>query len=689
LQEPGTFIEGKYEIIEKIREGGMGSIYKVRHRLLEEIRVVKVMKPQVLADEELKHRFAEEARTATRLKHPNICTIHDFALDDDGTAYLVMEFIEGLTLAELLRTQGPPGLAMTLQIAHQALLALGYLHRRNVVHRDIAPDNLMLTYDEEGNPRVKLIDLGIAKALDRPAGELTSTGVFLGKLKYASPEQYGALTVGEKIDGRSDLYSLGVVLYELLTDRRPFLGDTPAELLRAHLFVPPAPFSETDPQGRVPEELRAVILKSLEKKRDDRFATAEEFDREIVSLMHRFDEPGPTDPTVQILSSLHASATLPRDVTVTPSAQDRLDRQFGAQATPRPSGSSAGRAGAPIAPVVPLSRAPEPPKAAAQRAPSRVVLWLGLAAAIGILVIAVAAMLRSRGGGPPAREVPSATPVAAQPAAAPAVPTPAPKPPEVTPAIAENVQPTPPPAVSPSSDDGRARRQSEVSRDHMLAARASADRAKAPRLASSLYAFARQRQARGQELFSKKDFAGSRVAFEAAAAAYSQAESLARVPAQHPEPEKIAAGASPLLTEPSRPAAAPPTAVPAPIEPPRVVPAPAEPAHRAAPSPSDAERIRETVARYARAQSTLDPDLYAQVYPSIDRARIRAAFEELRSQTLEFDVKSIEVSGTTAIVRGYEKRSFVPRVGSEQRVGADRTIRLEKRGDAWVITRLN
>jgi serine/threonine protein kinase len=210
LHAPGTLIEGKYEILGKIREGGMGAIYKVRHRLLDEVRVIKVMRPQVLKNEDLKKRFVDEAKTATRLKHPNICTIHDFALDDDGTAYLVMEFIDGVTLAELGMTPTP--IPVTLEITTQALQALGYLHRRNVIHRDIAPDNLMLTTDEEGRPLVKLIDLGIAKALDRP-GEMTSTGVFLGKLKYASPEQYGALPPGEKIDGRSDLYCLGVVIY--------------------------------------------------------------------------------------------------------------------------------------------------------------------------------------------------------------------------------------------------------------------------------------------------------------------------------------------------------------------------------------------------------------------------------------------------------------------------------------------
>jgi hypothetical protein len=221
----------------------------------------------------------------------------------------------------------------------------------------------------------------------------------------------------------------------------------------------------------------------------------------------------------------------------------------------------------------------------------------------------------------------------------------------------------------------------------MLTARVSADRARAKELAAPVYAFARKQQTRGQELFSRRDFSGARIAFEAAADGYTQAESAARAPAPRPEPEKFAARVPPPTHEPSRPTAAAPTAAPLAVELPRAVPPAPEAPRRS--SPADADRIRETVSRYVKAQSTLDPDLYAQVYPSIDRSRIRTAFEELRSQTLEFEIRSVEVSGSTAVVRGYEKRLIVPRIGSEQRVNAERTIRLEKRGDAWVITRLN
>ena len=341
MQKLDTLLEGKYEILDRLREGGMGTIYRVRHRLLDEVRVIKVMRPHAVADKDLKRRFFEEARTATRLKHPNICTILDFALDDEGTAYLVMEFIDGVNLSELLGVKGPPGIALALEIAHQTLLALGYLHRKNVVHRDIAPDNIMVSRTEDGKPLVKLVDLGIAKVADAPT-EMTQTGVFLGKLRYASPEQFGALEPGQKLDGRSDLYSLGVVLFELVTGVRPFSGESPPELLRAHLFSPPMPFSEADPMSRVPAELRATILKALEKKRENRWANAEELDREIQALQRRNERKEDLDSTVAFLSSIPKIE--PPERPFTPSAQGRLDRQFGPQTTPPPTAVASGPA---------------------------------------------------------------------------------------------------------------------------------------------------------------------------------------------------------------------------------------------------------------------------------------------------------------------------------------------------------
>jgi len=675
LHAPGTFIEGKYEILGKIREGGMGAIYKVRHRLLDEVRVIKVMRPQVLANEELKQRFVEEAKTATRLKHPNICTIHDFALDEDGTAYLVMEFIDGVTLAELGRTPTP--IPVTLEIASQALQALGYLHRRNVVHRDVAPDNLMLTTNEEGQPLVKLIDLGIAKALDRP-GEMTSTGVFLGKLKYASPEQYGALPPGEKIDGRSDLYCLGVVIYELLTGVRPFTGDTPAQMLRAHLFESPLAFDQSDPNGRVPPELRAVILKALEKKREDRYANAEEFSADIQRVRERLASATDADSTIAFVSRARATVDVGGSG-ITPSAQDRLDRRFGAHSTPSPSrpSSTAGASGPPSPPSPPsapsgqprmsrmptvvglekttsLTPPPQPPASAARLVtteplpvPRRSRLPYLAAAALLVVAAVVAYGIRrgSRQAAPAAEAGSGAAPApTAEPASSGAPPpVPATAAPIETRASAPVLAPTesptsPPPALPPA-----------VRAAHTPRPRPTPE----PRRPS-------------------------------------------QVVARGPDPTAVRAVPVPIPAPPTPvpQVVVPPTAAPRipPTNPPSPpVEAPAEravPAESRPTAASDADRVRDAIRRWERAQNTLDAEAYTRVFPRADRARIQAAFDGFRSQTVTFEQIRVDVApgASRATVRLFEKRVAVPRVGAEQRAEGNRTVSLRKDGDTWVIT---
>ncbi|MEO8430937.1 MAG: protein kinase [Acidobacteriota bacterium] len=641
MQQPGTLIEGKYEILGKIREGGMGAIYKVRHRLLDEIRVVKVMRTQALADEELKQRFVEEAKTATRLKHPNICTIHDFALDADGTAYLVMEFIDGATVAELSRTPARPGIGTALEIAQQTLLALAYLHRRNVVHRDVAPDNIMVTHDEEGRPLVKLIDLGIAKALDKPGADMTSTGVFLGKLKYASPEQYGALPPGEKIDGRSDLYSLGVVLYELLTGARPFSGETPAELLRAHLFSPPLPFAESDPHNQVPEELRQAILKALEKKREERYGTAEDFHREILRIKSRMaaSEAGGAEATVTMLSRARASRDDVGSPT-TPSAQDRLDRQFIAAATPHPSNP----------PLRTVERRDET-EASSPSGTNRITVpfprrrrsGLGLLAA-GLAVGALAAYFALRPPRDAAAIPPGDRDASSGRSGGPAAPAPAAPPAPRAAALEPTEAPSPAPTEIPEAEP---------------TAQAPAVRATRP----------------------------------------PTPQATPRRPATPPprrtEPPRIAAVLPPPVPSPAvsapfvseSPRRADPTPRPAPPPLPPAAPS-------AAPEPksvsSESDRIRDAIRRYERAQNTLDTDLYARVFPGADRARVQAAFDNFRSQTVTFENIRVDVvpGATRATARLHERRVAVPRVGSEQRLEGDRTIQLQKQGDGWIITGL-
>ena len=264
-------IEATYEVLQTMG-GGMGAVYKVRHRLFGEIRIIKVMQAMLADNQALRDRFCAEARRGKQLEHRNIAKVLDFQIGSNGNPHLFMEYIDGITVHEyFVRSGGPLDPPTVVMIGVQTLAALDYLHSRNLVHRDISPDNLMITRELDGSPVIKLIDLGIAKSLQETA-IVTRTGSFMGKITYASPEQSGGV-----VDARSDFYSLGVVLYELLTAAKPITGANTAALLIAHHQKPPRPFSETDPKGLVPEELRRVVLKALEKRPENRYQTATEF----------------------------------------------------------------------------------------------------------------------------------------------------------------------------------------------------------------------------------------------------------------------------------------------------------------------------------------------------------------------------------------------------------------------------
>ncbi|MBZ5587218.1 MAG: protein kinase [Acidobacteriia bacterium] len=329
MATPLERLQGKYEILQKLSEGGMGAVYKVRHRLLDEVRVIKVVRPQLEGKQEMRDRFFREARIAIHLRHANIAQLYDFTIDDDGVAFIVQEFIDGITLVTLLERMNPPPLALTLEIIGQSLDALGYLHRKKFVHRDVSPDNLMLTRDEDNRPRVKLIDLGIAKALTSKSS-LTTAGEFVGKARYASPEQFRS-TEGASVDARSDLYSLGAVMYELLTGVSPVTGDTIPSLIGAHLFEPPLPFAKSDPKGRVPAELREIVLRCLAKRPEERFRSAEELGEELTELRKTYPFAA---PDLEKALALPSDATVPIPRVKPGSTQDRLDRQFRFGVTP-------------------------------------------------------------------------------------------------------------------------------------------------------------------------------------------------------------------------------------------------------------------------------------------------------------------------------------------------------------------
>lgn len=297
-------IESTYEILDTMG-GGMGAVYKVRHRLFNEIRIIKVMQAALKDDSSLRERFSAEAKRGKQLKHKNIAEVLDFLIGSDGNAYLVMEYVDGINLREAFsRTGRPLDPRTVIVIGEQTLAGLGYLHARNLIHRDISPENLMVTRDDDGCLLVKLIDLGIAKSLEDTV-TLTRAGDFMGKLSYASPEQFG-----EKVDSRSDLYSLGIVLYELLTRFKPITAANTGAFILAHYQTPPRPFSQTDPHSLIPEALRQVVLKALEKKPANRYQTAGEFASALDATLSISNMP-PATPDTASLPPLPASSPPP------------------------------------------------------------------------------------------------------------------------------------------------------------------------------------------------------------------------------------------------------------------------------------------------------------------------------------------------------------------------------------------
>ena len=272
-------IDGKYQIIDRLGVGGMGEIFKVRHIHLNELRVIKIMRPNIAQDEQALQRFLQEARTSTMIKHRNLAMLYDFAQLDDGSYYMVWEFIDGTNIQKWIQQTGAVPPRLTVEIAIQALTGLDHLHSMGLIHRDISPENIMLSQDHHGKLLVKVIDFGIAKQLAEGEGGqgLTQTGMFLGKLKYASPEQAGYLKEGEHLDPRSDLYSFGIVLYEMLAGRAPFNATTPHGYILKHVTEKPASIAESNPAANIPPPLEAIIMQALEKNRDHRYAAASEF----------------------------------------------------------------------------------------------------------------------------------------------------------------------------------------------------------------------------------------------------------------------------------------------------------------------------------------------------------------------------------------------------------------------------
>lgn len=278
--QPGMIIRNKYQILDQIGVGGMGVVYRARHVTFNEVCAIKIVSDAIAGDANFLQRFQTEAVVTRKLRHPNAVRVDDFDYTEDGRPFIVMELVEGKNIGEILHAEGPLRVSRALRIAIQAASALGVAHKLGVVHRDIKPANILLATDEQGQEIAKVLDFGIAK-LREVAGEaqpgMTMTGMVVGTPLYMSPEQFMGKKAAGEIDGRTDIYSLGVVLYQMVTAQLPFDGDTPYSLMMQHIQGTVRPPHELAPGLHIPESLSQVILKAIDKSRELRFQTAEEF----------------------------------------------------------------------------------------------------------------------------------------------------------------------------------------------------------------------------------------------------------------------------------------------------------------------------------------------------------------------------------------------------------------------------
>ena len=420
---PGMVVRGKYEILEKIGAGGMAAVYRVRHLAFGEIRAMKVVAAKLCDDEGFLKRFRTEAVVTRRLQHPNAVHVDDLDVTEDGRPFIVMEHVQGRNLREVIREEGAFDVARAVAIGRQVASALGAAHALGITHRDIKPDNILLTVGPDGQALAKVLDFGIAKVREGsfdvgPGYTPTETGMVVGTPQYVSPEQAMGKR-GDQLDGRSDLYSLGVTLYEMITGRLPFESTTPMEMILHHVQTPPPPPQKVRPDLGLPPAVGALLMRALQKDPGRRFRTAEEM-----------------EAALEALTTLPATALSPRPAAAA------------ARPTPRPAASTAIEVEPILTPARPRTSATRvrPPVTAPpeDEAASRSSAGALIGSALVILAVVGAVAWRSSARARPA-----------PPAAGPAVEAPA----ATRPAFAEAA-----PVAGPVASDADARIQNEIQR---------------------------------------------------------------------------------------------------------------------------------------------------------------------------------------------------------------------------------
>lgn len=275
----GQTLADKYRIEELIAEGGMGAVYRGTHVLMDKTVAIKVLHPALAADDKIVARFSREARAASRLSHPHALSVTDFGEAENGVVFLVMEYLKGQTLKEVIHSEGPMPLPRVIEIVRQICGALDAAHAEAVVHRDLKSDNIMLL-DIGGGDWAKVLDFGIAKITEKVGQDpaLTAPNLIIGTPQYMSPEQ---CSQAAEIDSRSDIYSFGVILYEMLVGHVPFTGESPTAIMMKHLQEPPP--SVLEERKDLPAAVGRVVTRALAKRPEDRFQTVSELSEELTA----------------------------------------------------------------------------------------------------------------------------------------------------------------------------------------------------------------------------------------------------------------------------------------------------------------------------------------------------------------------------------------------------------------------
>lgn len=278
----GTKIAGRYTVLSIVGRGGMGVVYKAKHDLMDRLVAIKMLHSHLVSDAEALKRFHREAKAVSRVQHPHTITLYDFGITPSGQPFIVMDYIEGTHLKRIISQYGPVPLSKVAHIFKQVVEALACAHKEGVIHRDLKPENIMLTKRGNDEEWVEVVDFGISMLMateqSPKISRITRIGDVCGSPPYMSPEQ---CISSLQIDTRSDIYSLGVVLYESLTGRLPFRTKSAVEMIDCHLYAPPSPLRVANPELACCESLNSLLVKALQKEPDNRQQTMEEFGAQL------------------------------------------------------------------------------------------------------------------------------------------------------------------------------------------------------------------------------------------------------------------------------------------------------------------------------------------------------------------------------------------------------------------------